>query len=317
MAKADDKKRGLGRGLSALLGDRAPLAAVAAVMDASRDAEDAPVVVPPSLSGLKTLPIEQIVAGKFQPRHYFDETALEELTQSVREKGVLQPILVRPLGDGQYEIIAGERRWRAAQRAQRHEIPAIVQDLNDRDALEIALVENLQRQDLSVLEEAEGYRRLMEEFTHTQEELARVVGKSRSHVANIMRLLGLSPAVKAALENGQITAGHARALLSADHPDALMQRIIAENLTVRDVERLVSGEKNPTGTSTKPAGKGKGSSSGADKDADILALERDLSQSLGLKVSISNRDGQGMLTLHYASLEQLDSILSRLSATAV
>lgn len=313
MAKPDDKKRGLGRGLSALLGDRAPLAAVAAVMDASRDADDnAAVIVPPSLSGLKTLPIEQIVAGKFQPRHYFDETALEELTQSVREKGVLQPILVRPLGDGQYEIIAGERRWRAAQRAQRHEIPAIVQELNDRDALEIALVENLQRQDLSVLEEAEGYRRLMEEFTHTQEELARVVGKSRSHVANIMRLLGLSPAVKAALEAGQITAGHARALLSADNPDVLMQRIIAENLTVRDIERLVSGEKNPAGPKT--AGKGKSGGSGSDKDSDILALERDLSQSLGLKVSISNRDGQGMLTLHYTSLEQLDSILARLSA---
>lgn len=316
MAKADDKKRGLGRGLSALLGDRAPLAAVAAVMDASREGEDTPVVVPPSLTGLKTLPIEQIVAGKFQPRHYFDETALEELTQSVREKGVLQPILVRPLGDGQYEIIAGERRWRAAQRAQRHEIPAIVQELNDRDALEIALVENLQRQDLSVLEEAEGYRRLMEEFTHTQEELARVVGKSRSHVANIMRLLGLSPAVKAALESGQITAGHARALLSADNPDALMQRIIAENLTVRDIERLVSGEKNPTGL--KAAGKGSktggSGNAGADKDSDILALERDLSESLGLKVSISNRDGHGMLTLHYASLEQLDSILARLSA---
>ena len=246
--------------------------------------------------------------GKFQPRRQFEEEAIADLVESVREKGILQPILVRPI-DGGFEIIAGERRWRAAQRAQLHEVPVIIREFSDKEALEVALVENLQRQDLSPLEEADGYRRLVDEFSHTQEELAKAVGKSRSHVANMMRLLALPDPIKAMVEAKQLSAGHARALLTASDPLALAHEVVDKQLNVRQTEKLAAGEA-----------KGKGGASGGGrppaslhKDADTAALERDLAEMLGVKVTLKSLGKGGELTIHYGSLEQLDDILSRLS----
>lgn len=299
---AEEKRRNLGRGLSALLGDTG-VAAAAAVLDGGNAASPAGAAA----RGLRTLAISQLKPGKFQPRRQFEEEAIADLVESVREKGILQPILVRPL-DGGFEIIAGERRWRAAQRAQLHEVPVIVREFTDKEALEVALVENLQRQDLSPLEEAEGYRRLVDEFSHTQEELAKAVGKSRSHVANMMRLLALPDPIKAMVDAKQISAGHARALLTAPDPMALAREVVDKQLNVRQTEKLAAGE-----------GKGKTSSGGAravagpHKDADTAALERDLAEMLGVKVTLTSHGKGGELTIHYGSLEQLDDILSRLS----
>jgi ParB family chromosome partitioning protein len=286
---ADEKRKNLGRGLSALLGE---------------DSQDYAQL--DKLRVSKLVPIEFIRPGRYQPRHKIDEEPVKELAQSIAEKGILQPILVRR-DSGQpntYEIIAGERRWRAAQLAGLHEVPVIVKDLSDSEALEIALVENLQRQDLSPLEEAEGYRRLMEEFAHTQEQLAKTVGKSRSHVANMMRLLGLPEPVKQFLEAGQLTAGHARALLNAPNPIDLAKQIVQRGLNVRQAEVLAQA---------KP-GKPKAAAAAPKKDADTLALERDLATLLGLKVEIKfhGKEG-GVLAIHYGSLDQLDDILQRLS----
>lgn len=305
---AEDKRRKLGRGLSALLGDQGVAAAAAVVEGAAALADDS---VPPP-SGLRNLAVAQLKPGKFQPRRQFDEAAIADLVESVRTKGVLQPILVRP-HDGMYEIIAGERRWRAAQRAQLHEVPVIIRDLTDKEALEVALVENLQRQDLTALEEAEGYRRLVEEFSHTQEELARAVGKSRSHVANMMRLLALPGPVKEMLDQGQLSAGHARALLTAADPVGLARQVVDKQLNVRQTEKLAGGEGVPAG---KP-GKGKSQGKLFDKDADTAALERDLTEQLGCKVVLTSSGKGGELTIHYSSLEQLDDILSRLSRTGL
>lgn len=305
---AEEKRRKLGRGLSALLGDQGVAAAAAVVEGAAALADDN---VPPP-SGLRNLAVAQLKPGKFQPRRQFDEAAIADLVESVRTKGVLQPILVRP-HDGMYEIIAGERRWRAAQRAQLHEVPVIIRDLTDKEALEVALVENLQRQDLTALEEAEGYRRLVEEFSHTQEELARAVGKSRSHVANMMRLLALPGPVKEMLDQGQLSAGHARALLTAVDPVGLARQVVDKQLNVRQTEKLAGGEGVPAG---KP-GKGKSQGKLFDKDADTAALERDLTEQLGCKVVLTSSGKGGELTIHYSSLEQLDDILSRLSRSGV
>jgi ParB family chromosome partitioning protein len=284
-----EKRTKLGRGLSALLGED----------------EDAGVE---GLRGFKAVPIESLRAGRYQPRHDAADDQIGDLAQSIREQGILQPILVRRHAEepDAFEIIAGERRWRAAQLAEVHRVPVVVKELSDQESLEIALVENLQRQDLSALEEAEGYRRLMDEFSYGQEGLAQAVGKSRSHVANMMRLLGLPEPVKALLQEGELTAGHARALLNSDRSVALARRVVKRGLNVRQTEALVQGKgrrAGPRPTVRKVAG----------KDADTVALERDLATLLGLKVEIDFREGGGTLILHYGSLEQLDDILHRLS----
>jgi len=283
------KKRsgGLGRGLSALFGD------------AGGEEEQVDRV---RLTRL--VPIDQLRPGKYQPRHHFDENELRSLVDSVRERGILQPLLVRkdPDSSSGYEIIAGERRWRAAQLAGLHEVPVLVRSLTDREALEIALIENIQRQDLNPLEEAEGYRRLMEEFAHTQEDLAHAVGKSRSHVANILRLLQLPHPVKILVQSGQLSMGHARALLGAPDPAALAQEVVNRGLNVRQTEQLVKDAQ--AGVPVVKAAKV--------KSPDTVALEREVSQILGLKVRLSSEGPVGTLQIHYKTLDQLDSVLTRI-----
>lgn len=295
----DEKRRNLGRGLSALLGSSGA-ATVNAVIDGTAPVSGGER----GRGGLRMLPVGQLKPGKYQPRRQFDEEAIADLVESVREKGILQPLLVRPFGDG-YEIVAGERRWRAAQRAQLHEVPVIIRDLTDREALEIALVENLQRADLSTLEEAEGYRRLIDEFSHTQDELAKAVGKSRSHVANVMRLLALPDPIKGMLEDGQLTPGHARALLTAADPMAMARQVIDGGLNVRQTEKLVQDAGTAKPTRGRPPAHA--------KDADTAALERDLSEQLGVRVTLKSLGKGGELTIHYGSLDQLDDVLSRLT----
>ncbi|MGY8992773.1 MAG: ParB/RepB/Spo0J family partition protein [Rhodospirillales bacterium] len=292
---AQERRIGLGRGLSALLGE-----------------EDGALVATPLPHGYRTVPVGAVHPGRQQPRTHIDETALQELAESIREKGILQPILVRqdPDDPAAYELIAGERRWRAAQLAQLHEVPVVVKKLNDGEAMEIALIENLQRQDLSPVEEAEGYRRLMEEFNHTQQDMGRVIGKSRSHVANMLRLLELPASVKALLEGGVITAGHARALLTAPEPERLADQVVRDGLNVRQTEKLAQAA-NPE-SRVKRSGEGK-AGNGEKIDSDTLSLQRDVSNLLGLKVQIHFSRGGGKLILHYDSLDQLDEILHRLS----
>ncbi len=286
---SEDKRRSLGRGLSALLGDDG---------------------VPPADEErtMRMVPIEFVQPGRYQPRQRTNAEQLDDLVQSIREKGILQPILVRRHPDqaNTFEIVAGERRWRAAQLARMHEVPVVIKDLDDRETLEIALIENLQRQDLSALEEAEGYRRLMDEFTHGQKELAKSVGKSRSHVANMMRLLGLPDSIKSMLEDGTLSVGHARALLNSDNAEMVAAQVAKRGLNVRQTEKLVRKQTRPA----KPRART------AEKDADTLALERDLSALLGLTAEIQLRGVGGTLTLHYNSLEQLDDVLNRLSQPA-
>lgn len=286
MVKA--KRKSLGRGLSALLGE-----------------DEGGVTVLDTGRVSKLVPIEFLHPGRYQPRHFMGEDKIEELSRSIREKGILQPLLVRRHPDeaNAFEIIAGERRWRAAQVAQLHEVPVIIKELSDQEALEIGLVENLQRQDLSALEEADGYQRLMDEFSHTQEALAKAVGKSRSHVANMLRLLGLPQAVKDFLNEGRLSAGHARALLNAEDPAALAKKVVSAGLNVRQTERLAADK----GPKTHKTGKV------SEKDADILALEKDMTNLLGLKVEIHHKGGGGVLSIRYGTLDQLDGILHRLS----
>ena len=283
------KRNTLGRGLSALFGE---------------DSED--YAAPDRSRPPKQLPIEFIHAGRFQPRRRFDDDAIAELIQSVKEKGILQPLLVRrdPDQTNSYEIIAGERRWRAAQAAGLHEIPVIIRDLSDREALEISIIENVQRQDLTPLEEAEGYRRLLDEFQHTQEELARVLGKSRSHIANTLRLLGLPDPIKALVYDGSLTAGHARALLTAPNALEIADEVVAKGLNVRQTEQLARGDDAhrpvPVTKATTP------------KDADLIHLEHELSAELGLKVGITTRGNGGTVTIHYKTLDQFDDVFRRL-----
>ncbi len=316
MSPADGPKkppaRGLGRGLSALMGDvsappvpttppaaassTAPVAVAAPAGDAAR--------------GLRQLPTTHLKPGRFQPRRHFDEAAIKGLAESLRNQGMLQPILVRKLGGSDsYEIIAGERRWRAAQAAGLHEVPVLVRALSDAEALEIALVENLQREDLNAIEEAEAYRRLMDEFGHTQEALAQHLGKSRSHVANTLRLLVLPDEVKAMLEQGQLSPGHARALLVANDPLALAREIVEKNLSVRETEDLVKRESTPNRaprTGKKVVRK--------IADADVRALERDLAASLGLEVVLKTKGQGGELRLRYKDLDQLDHLIGKLGS---
>jgi ParB family chromosome partitioning protein len=283
-----DPGKRLGRGLSALLGEAAP------------DPQQA-------ARATRTLTLDQLVPGPFQPRHRFDDEALAALADSIRENGVLQPILVRPR-PGQptsYEIVAGERRWRAAQLAKLHEIPVIIREIGDREALELALVENVQREDLSPLEEADGYRRLLQEFGNSQDDLARRVGKSRSHITNSIRLLGLPDSVRQLIEDGKLTSGHARALLGTTDAAGLANLVVAHDLNVRQTERLVKSHREGGPRLRRPP-----------KDADTRALERDLTARLGLKVSVDSHGEGGTVTVRYGTLEQLDLILARLRADA-
>ncbi len=315
---AETKKRGLGRGLDALFSDarkeeeafqpkikRADEMVVAAVQ--AQQANNASSGPP------RQLPVDRLTPGKFQPRTRFDEAALDQLAESIAVHGVLQPLLVRPLtnmsgGSTMYEIIAGERRWRAAQKAQVHEVPVVIQNLSDRDTLEIALIENLQREDLTAVEEAEGYQRLMDEFGHTQEVLAQQLGKSRSHVANTMRLLKLPATVRAMIQNGALSAGHARALIGAKNPDELADVIVRRGLSVRQVESLV--QKTTEGKLKPKQPKGF-----VQKDVDVLALEELTSGKLGLKVTIDSHGQAGSLKVEYKTLDQLDDLLARLGQT--
>ena len=273
-------RRGLGRGLSALMADIQP-------------AETPPR---PDL----TLPVERLHPNPDQPRRHFATEALEELAASIRAKGVIQPLIVRPLADrpGHYQIIAGERRWRASQMAQLHELPALVRDLDDTEVLEIAIIENIQRADLNALEEAEGFRQLMDRFGHTQERLAAALGKSRSHIANLLRLLQLPSDVQEHLRQGHLTAGHARTLVTADNPSALARQILDRGLSVRAAEALARGNVAPRPRKTA-----------TDKDADTRVLEQDLSANLKMAVVIDHRlGGEGRVTIRYSSLEQLDAL---------
>jgi ParB family chromosome partitioning protein len=312
VSETTSKKKGLGRGLSHLFGEAE--AAYRGPDSADTDAGAAPAAV-----GQKTLPIAFLRPGRFQPRRHFDEAALEELATSIKQHGLLQPILVRPI-EGErdsYEIVAGERRWRAAQKAALHEAPVIVQALSDTQALEIALVENLQRQDLTALEEAQGYQRLIDEFGHSHAALGQLVSKSRSHIANMLRLLALPEPVKEMVQSGSLSAGHARALLTAPDPEALARNVVKSGMSVRMLEQTVAQEKStPKGrsaTAGRLSGKTATSAAGRGKNADLLALERDLTGKLGLKVSIDVQGSGGTLSIAYRSLDQLDQVLEKLS----
>jgi ParB family chromosome partitioning protein len=296
-ASAPGKRTNLGRGLAALFGEESD---DYASLDKVRTA--------------KPVPIEHLHPNRFQPRQDFAPDSLKALSESIAANGILQPILVRRHGErpSEFEIVAGERRWRAAQMAKIHEIPVVIREFTDAQALEAAIVENVQRQDLSPIEEAKGYQRLIEEFKHTQEGVAQVLGKSRSHIANTVRLLSLPEAVQALLGSGEISAGHARALIGAADPEALARRVVAEGLTVRQTERLARGEGEPAaaGGKTGRAGEKKPA---PPKDPDTVALERDLTALLGLRVTIEFRGQGGSLTVHYQTLEQLDDVLHRLN----
>ena len=288
-------KRHLGRGLSALLGSddvESPAAAETGMTAA-------PAAAP------RTAPIEFLHPSALQPRTSFDDEKLEQLAQSIREQGVLQPILVREhrTKTGEFEIVAGERRWRAAQKAQLHEVPIVVRELTDRDTLEIALIENVQRQDLNPIEEARAYRRLMQEFEYTQETLSEHIGKSRPHIANLLRLLDLPDLVREMLADGKLSVGHARPIINLPNVVELAQTIVAKGLSVRDAERLAQKKKTKYGRVAKPA---------REKDADTRALERDLTAKLGLKTEIQFDGKGGALVIHYQSLEQLDELIAKL-----
>jgi ParB family chromosome partitioning protein len=291
MAPEAPKKKQLGRGLSALLGET--------------------LSTDPAL-GLQSrnLPVEKLHPSPYQPRRHFDEEALEALAASIRQQGVVQPLLVRvdPADASLYEIVAGERRWRAAQRAQLHEVPCVIKALRDDETLEIALVENIQREDLTALEEARAYRQLIDQFHHTQEVLSQNLGKSRSHIANMLRLLTLPEPVQRLLMRGTLSVGHVRALINAPNPVEMAEKIVGKGLTVRETERLAQASKLKKPRKLKAV-----AGNGAEIDADTLALERDLSLVLGLRVTIRHEAKGGNLTLHYSSLEQLDDLLQRLN----
>lgn len=344
-------KRGLGRGLSALLGEPVrtdapppkpanapawaapqaePRPAPAAPIEPPRNVFELPVAQPqppqqsaapaphaPSAAqtppratdandGPRSLPIDLVQRNPGQPRKHFDETELTELANSIRTHGVLQPILVRPIAAGRYEIVAGERRWRAAQRAGLHAIPAVIREFNEVEVLEIAIVENVQRTDLNPIEEAQGFQALIDRFGRTQEEIAEAVGKSRPHIANMLRLLKLPEDLQEMVRDGRLSSGHARAILTAPDQRGLAQRVIAEGLNVRDVERLAQQAKDEKhGPRVTPGG-------GDGKSADTRALEQSLSNALGLEVTITEKGSAGEVKIAYKSLEQLDDVIRRL-----
>ena len=290
----DKPAKGLGMGLSALLGE----ASRPAVADAQAEGRG---------SGVREIEIGRIRPNPHQPRIQFSEESIDELADSIAERGVLQPILLRPHGDG-FEIVAGERRWRAAQRARLHTIPAIVRQIDEAATAELALIENIQREDLNAIEEAEGYRQLIERHGHTQENVARIVHKSRSHVTNLLRLLELPDAVRQSLLKSDISMGHARAVAAAPDPEALTKEIIAKGLSVRQAEaRARRVKQGPSELVLKER----------TVDADLAALERQLSDMLGLKVQVVHKGQGGTMTLHYSSLDQLDMVCQRLSGEPI
>ena len=288
-AMADEARSRLGRGLAALIGDAGN---ESASIERTRNQ--------------KRVPIEFLKPNPRNPRRHFADAELEELTASIRERGVIQPILVRTTRGAvdQYEIIAGERRWRAAQRAGQHDVPVVLLEVSDREALELAIIENVQRADLNALEEAGGYQALGDEFKYSQEEIAKIVGKSRSHVANTLRLLKLPDGVQSFIRSGKISAGHARSLIGQPDPEALAEAIVAQGLSVRETEAVV--QERAGGTGKKAAGRARG------KDTDTVALEKRLSDALGLVVTIAHRGSGGELKIRYGSLEQLDSVIRKL-----
>ncbi|MET0371978.1 MAG: ParB/RepB/Spo0J family partition protein [Sphingobium sp.] len=303
MSDASDKPKGmrrphgLGRGLSALLGEVA---------------QEEPVAPATAAQGrsVQTIEVALIHPHPEQPRRHFDEEALSELAESIARRGVIQPIIVRPQGGG-YQIVAGERRWRAAQRAQLHRIPAIVRDFDEAETLEIALVENIQREDLNPIEEAEAYRKLIADFDHSQEALGRIVGKSRSHIANLIRLLDLPAMVQQAVLERRLSMGHARALIGMPDCETLAQRIQDKGLSVRETEQLVrrarKGTAEPARARTITGG----------KDADIASLEQHLADILGVRIEIIHEGGAGTLSLRYSTLDQLDMLCQRLSGERI
>ena len=288
-----DKPTRLGRGLAALIGDMA-------AMESARVTES-------NASG-KRLPVDFIIANRANPRRTFDEDQLEELTNSIREKGVMSPLLVRPTDDPNiFELIAGERRWRASQRAGLHDVPVIIRDVDDKEALELAIIENVQRADLNPLEEALGYAQLIEQFDYTQQDLAQVIGKSRSHVANTLRLMKLPTDVREMVASGTLTAGHARTLITVEDPAGLAREIVDRGLSVREAEALSQQREVPAKRKSEPA---------PARDADTLALERRLADALGLTVSLAHSERGGKLEIRYKTLEQLDDICFRLTGRA-
>ena len=283
---------GLGRGLSSLLGEVAQEAPISGV----------------TRNGVQMLPVGSLEPHPNQPRRHFDEKALLELAESIGARGLIQPIVVRPHGQ-HYQIVAGERRWRAAQAARLHEVPVIVREFDDVETLEVAILENIQRQDLNAIEEAEAYKRLMDEFGHTQEALGRLVHKSRSHVANLLRLLDLPQPVRSMVAAGELSMGHARALIPADDAETLAEEVVRRDLSVRDTEKLVRASK------PKASAPSRGSAGAF--NADIEALERQLGDMLGLRVKITHRPDGGLVALNYSSLDQLDMICQRLSGERI
>ncbi|WP_375229431.1 ParB/RepB/Spo0J family partition protein [Roseobacter sp. S98] len=296
MVGGTERKRGLGRGLSALMSDVAETEERASAGPSAAD---------------RKVPIEQITPNPDQPRKRFAEGDLDDLAASIKEKGVIQPLIVRAMADGRFEIVAGERRWRASQMAQLHELPVIVREFSDAEVLEVAIIENIQRADLNAIEEAAGYRRLMDQFGHTQEKMAEALGKSRSHIANLLRLLNLPEPLLEMVRTNELSAGHARALLGAEDPLGLARQVIKGGLSVRATEALV--KKEQTGEApVKKAGRAP-----VEKDADTKALEGDLSATLGMKVVLTHKPGgeTGQVTLHYKTLEELDELCRILSGT--
>ena len=290
------RRPGLGRGLSALMGEVA-----------RPELEEAPS---PASSTVREIDIGLIYPNPNQPRAHFDVTSIDELAESIRERGVISPILVRPV-DGGYQLIAGERRWRAAQQAQLHTIPAMIKVIDDASSAEIALIENIQREDLNAIEEAEGYKKLIDRYGHTQDQLGKLVAKSRSHVANLLRLLDLPADVRELLVNGDISMGHARAIIGAPDASAIAKDIVAQGLTVRQVEERARAAKP---ASTRAASSGR---SAKPVDADLAALERQLGDLLGLKVKVAHSGAGGTVSLAYSSLDQLDMICQRLTGEPI
>ncbi|MEP5731255.1 MAG: ParB/RepB/Spo0J family partition protein [Sulfitobacter sp.] len=298
MSDKQERKRGLGRGLSALMADVTETEAIAAKGPTAAE---------------QLVPIDQISPNPDQPRKQFVQDDLDDLAASIKEKGVIQPLIVRTRADDTFEIVAGERRWRAAQMAQLHELPVIVRSFTDVEVLEVAIIENIQRADLNAIEEAAGYRQLMDRFGHTQEKMAEALGKSRSHIANLLRLLNLPDGVMSMVQNGDLSAGHARALIPAKDPMKLAQQIVKGGLSVRATEALVKREAVSEGS--KPSQRSLAPK--AEKDADTKALENDLSASVGMKISIDHKPGQeaGQLSVHYKSLDDLDALCRLLSGS--
>ncbi len=294
MSGSKKPTRGLGRGLSALMSDVAP---VENIRTADNETTE------------RSIPIEKIYPNSDQPRRTFDDQAMADLTASIAEKGVIQPLIVRrkPGPKGEFEIVAGERRWRASQQAKLHEVPAIIRDFSDLEVLEVAIIENIQRSDLNAIDEAAGYKQLMEKFGRTQDEMGKALGKSRSHIANAVRLLTLPPVVQSLLEQGKLSAGHARTLVSHPNAESLAIEIVKKGLSVREAEKLAKTNKSETKRAKKPKS--------VAKDADTVQVESELSAQLGMKVSVNHAAGRenGQLVLNYKDLEQLDDLLRLLS----